>query len=563
MSFRHIRRFTEQLEASEGFLHSESSSDEAESKYPSTPLTFQQINLSLDSDSSTDELPVAKAQSSELEPGQSILSDPPPFCQKKKKRKGSKKNPAKLELQTRDKQQTESVWITNSAEQSHRFTILPQRFDYKDEEEFLKNFTPLKGRKRKSLRLGSVVPFLATWSGLPLKGFNITSSFSSQHASYGRYVYNESYSALTTEFYNLCQHRNEEKIIAFLEKHPYHVESLFRLAFLMRIKEGDPHIYCELIERGLYLLTHCTHPGFDFYSKKAHLSYRVYQNRSFHLFLFVHMLNLEDRCCYKACLECCKLLLNLDPSDPLGVLCWFDFFCIKSKAYKLLVEFVDSDENNFLKSLPNMRFSYAISQHYLQNIDASASLTAALVDFPAFFSVLSKKVNGLVPYDVIQHPLFCVDETKVSPVLVTLIGIYVTKLKFLLRNEDILNLFLSSARTCMRLYDGGLAIPTPGLKKFTTYPKSILRYSYLTYYSDPHVDKDMAHQGIVVFPNDPYSPKKGANPYVLPVLLVCVYGVKTKSQSINEPSEDPFLALIFAVVSRIYNIVCTLLRRIY
>lgn len=46
--------------------------------------------------------------------------------------------------------------------------------------------------------------------------------------------------------------------------------------------------------------------------------------------LFRHIQQLNKRGCVRTAFECCKLLLSLDKSDPLGTLCMIDYLAIRA-----------------------------------------------------------------------------------------------------------------------------------------------------------------------------------------------------------------------------------------
>ncbi|KAF1742366.1 hypothetical protein MXB_1799 [Myxobolus squamalis] len=94
-----------------------------------------------------------------------------------------------------------------------------------------------------------------------------------------KYLYDQKYCDLTQEFYDLCQLHNEELLMSLLKNNQHHVESLYRLAFLLRFKNDEADLYNELIERALHILHESKSLDFNFCRKNVQLLYNVYENR--------------------------------------------------------------------------------------------------------------------------------------------------------------------------------------------------------------------------------------------------------------------------------------------
>ena len=59
---------------------------------------------------------------------------------------------------------------------------------------------------------------------------------------------------------------------------------------------------------------------------------KVESNRHLFRALFMHVQRLSRRGCLKTAFECCKFLLSLDTTDPLGTLCMIDYLAIRAGA---------------------------------------------------------------------------------------------------------------------------------------------------------------------------------------------------------------------------------------
>ncbi|KAF0987576.1 hypothetical protein HZS_5150, partial [Henneguya salminicola] len=425
--------------------------------------------------------------------------------------------------------------VSISSEKTSFLKINHKNLNYMAEDaKLLSNFSALNKQKLNTLKF-SIVPFRADWDFVKLKGISMKMNSKTNSGSYWKFVYDTAYCDLTHEFYDLCQFHDEESLMRLMNQNPHHVESLFRYGFLLRIKDDDPNVYIELIERALYIFEKSRHINFNFYDPMFHLSYTVYENRTFLMCLFVHILNLEDKCCYIACLEYCKLLLCLDPSDPLGVLCFFDFFCIKSKAYESFLEFYESNQRYDLKSMPNMRFSYALANYILKNDElGSLAIQSALIDFPDIFSLAAKISSISVPKDIASHPFFT-NKENCAIVTSSILGLYVGKMKFLLRNAEVFACYFIRFLIFSR--------PTPeGVCKDMMSMKICLNRKFEKY-SDSNIDREMSNLSMNILINDPFPPLKSSNMFVRPISL---------SANMNQPNADPLVEFVYRITQNIY-----------
>ncbi|XP_051513294.1 transcription factor 25 isoform X3 [Myxocyprinus asiaticus] len=120
-------------------------------------------------------------------------------------------------------------------------------------------------------------------------------------------------------------------------------------------------------ERALYCFECAFHPVFSLTSGTSRLDYRRPENRAFYLALFKHVMFLEKRGCPRTALEYCKLILSLDPDDdPLCMLLFFDFLCLRCREYNTLIRLYEEWEvHRNLSQLPNFAFSVALSYYQL------------------------------------------------------------------------------------------------------------------------------------------------------------------------------------------------------
>jgi hypothetical protein len=107
--------------------------------------------------------------------------------------------------------------------------------------------------------------------------------------------------------------------------------------------------------------------------------------------------------CNRTALELCKLLLSLDPSDPLFILLAIDYYALRAEQYAFLFRLEAEHPNaTLVRSLPNLAFSLAYAQRELErsraapkstNRSSSDLLQRALLAFPAALAPLLRKAN--------------------------------------------------------------------------------------------------------------------------------------------------------------------------
>lgn len=92
----------------------------------------------------------------------------------------------------------------------------------------------------------------------------------------------------------------------------------------------------EMLQRCLYALEMAWHPSFSPATASCRLPYSQEQNRPLFAALFKHMQALSRRGLHTTAFEVAKLLLMLDPDDPMGVMLCIDYFALRAHAYTWL-----------------------------------------------------------------------------------------------------------------------------------------------------------------------------------------------------------------------------------
>ncbi|KAL3195416.1 hypothetical protein MRX96_015877 [Rhipicephalus microplus] len=186
------------------------------------------------------------------------------------------------------------------------------------------------------------------------------------------FEHTKSYQAIQFQFLDAVETFNPDNIVALLNQHPYHVDSLIQFSDVCKMSE-DLQMAAELIERALYFMETCFHSLFNVTQGNCRLDYRRSENRSFFLALFKHLNFVGQRGCSRTALEFCKVLLGLDPdTDPLCVTLLLDYYAIRAEQYQYLVRlYREWDAERNLCQLPNFAFSVPLALFHMAQAGAS------------------------------------------------------------------------------------------------------------------------------------------------------------------------------------------------
>lgn len=224
-----------------------------------------------------------------------------------------------------------------------------------------------------ALRPGALITPRETWprpdGGLTLQSVGPDSS--------GNPTFQLSFSSgyqAVQELYEECQATfDPNAVAALLRSHPFHIDALLTMADVYRAMAENAYAD-EMIERCVYALEMGWPPGF-MAAATAGTARVVFEERNEALFvgLFRYVQALGRRGLHRTALEVCKLLLQLDSDDPMGVLQTIDYFAVRSGQYDFLQRFVEGqgagvDSASVL--LPNMVFSLALAKWYQEQHDA-------------------------------------------------------------------------------------------------------------------------------------------------------------------------------------------------
>ncbi|CAH0514222.1 unnamed protein product [Peronospora belbahrii] len=226
------------------------------------------------------------------------------------------------------------------------------------------------------------------------------------------------YKKLQEEF-ELLQRTHDPNLIGqFLQRHPYHIDSLLTMSEVFQ-HHGQMDHATDCIKRCMYVLELAWADQFNVSKGNCRMDIQTEHNAGFFKALFLLMKQVGRRGCMRSAFETAKLLLSLDPQgDPMHVLLAIDYYALTSRQCQFLVDLFDSktpvvdrfsssDTTTKKKSdtkasqgaadtvavLPNLQFSLALAHFFSGNeTNAIDQLAAALLKFPTILKPLLEKI---------------------------------------------------------------------------------------------------------------------------------------------------------------------------
>lgn len=236
-----------------------------------------------------------------------------------------------------------------------------------------------KGR-RKILRKGTIITPRDHWTkfegGLSMEYLGMENG-----RKLFEYKYSVAYQDVQNQYDSLANTHDPNTLVVLLQYHPYHVDTLLTVSELYQ-HMGEAQVAGELLEKALYALECAWHPFFKPAEGNCCLKFAHEPNKPFFLALFRFAQNLSRRGCHRTSLQCAKLLLALDDSDPLGALQAIDYYALRAKEFQWLLRMPEEylDGQCTLALYPNFAFSLALAKHKLETDAGSSTHTGEKSD---------------------------------------------------------------------------------------------------------------------------------------------------------------------------------------
>ncbi|CAL5228630.1 g11796 [Coccomyxa viridis] len=197
-------------------------------------------------------------------------------------------------------------------------------------------------QRRTPLKMGKLITPRVTWpsfdAGLSMETFGTTP----EGVQLFRYVHSTAYRGIQALFEQCQASMDPNSIAQLLAHHPYHIDALLAMFELYRAT-GQHEQADELLQRCLYALEMALHPFFQWGEPNCRIPFEEESNRPLFAALFKHMQGLSRKGLHATAFEVAKVLMLLDPDDPMGAIFCIDYFALRSQNYRWLQRFGSGD----------------------------------------------------------------------------------------------------------------------------------------------------------------------------------------------------------------------------
>jgi hypothetical protein len=388
-----------------------------------------------------------------------------------------------------------------------------------------------KARGRPHVRPSLLVTAKPTWPSASRTGLSMRPIASDSPGQWFTLDHSPQYQAVQLRFLAAVESLNPDQIVALLNAHPMHIDSMLQLSDICKMGE-DTAMAAELVERTLYALEAAFHPCFNLAAGSCHLDYRRQENRALFIALYRHLHFVGARACYRTALELCKVLLSLDPlEDPLAIVLLVDFYALRARQYEWLVALHTAwDPERNLSQLPNMAYSVALAAFHLSlgkdtpdragaTVRADGLLQEALFAFPSVLLPLLDKCS-IEPHPGLMAEQYFLDSRGESPALATLCTLYVCRSFHCWKEPELLPwLERNVAAVLARLARGdrrALQSREERAARYQGLPRNIHRHVVMAEHKEAlaHLPPDLKEANTVAY--DPLQPLNSINTYISP-----------------------------------------------
>jgi len=319
-------------------------------------------------------------------------------------------------------------------------------------------------------------PYREQWANYRSEGLYMVSSGimdASSRMSEFSFAWKDDYEQANFDFEIAVSSHDPNRLFHVLTRYPWHLETLLRISELYHYS-GQAQESSEILERCLYACERAWHPNFVGAASKglAHLDFSLAENKPMFESLFRHVIALTRRGCHKTALECGKLLLGLDHTDPKGALCMLSYFALRSGEEQWLLDFADTfgerrwvndkwESHGSLLNFPDWAYSKAMALYTTaKDIQtADKALVSAMLYHPYAWTATLWKLEAAVSGDkewqeILAHEHFDFANSALeSRSLEHLSEIFATRHHLLWRPDQILSWAKRVARTTIKLVD--------------------------------------------------------------------------------------------------------------
>ncbi|XP_068633046.1 ribosome quality control complex subunit TCF25 isoform X2 [Battus philenor] len=207
---------------------------------------------------------------------------------------------------------------------------------------------------------------IQTNNGIPMSGgLSMIRLANKNDGVYFKFNHSKNYQIAHLSFLLVSDHRFTNPQFSPHDNTYKHMEAMLEIADSLFFK-NECLIASNIIESIIYQMQSAVHPHFRISDTMCRLEYRYIENRAFHIALLKYAYIVSNRACHRTALEICKVLMNLDQSDPLAVAFVIDTFAIRAREYEWLVNAIEYlNKEKSASSMFNMAYSHALAKYHL------------------------------------------------------------------------------------------------------------------------------------------------------------------------------------------------------
>ncbi|CAH2035312.1 unnamed protein product, partial [Iphiclides podalirius] len=224
----------------------------------------------------------------------------------------------------------------------------------------------------------------------PVAGLSMVLMERTDDATYFSFRHSRHYREAHIEFLKATDHRFIDPMFLKLGEKYKHVEAQLEMADYIFLKE-QYSLGGNMIEKIIYQMECAFHPLFHLGDMSTRLEYKYIENRAFYVAVLKYIHMLSNRACHRTALELAKMLMNLDPTDPLAVIFVIDVLAIRAREFEWLIKAIDFWRGERgAGDMFNMQYSYALAYYHLarqgkegfEESKAEEMLQEAIMNFP-------------------------------------------------------------------------------------------------------------------------------------------------------------------------------------
>ncbi|KAL0852259.1 hypothetical protein ABMA28_000469 [Loxostege sticticalis] len=283
--------------------------------------------------------------------------------------------------------------------------------------------------------------------------------------SYFTFDHNREYQKRHQHFLEMMSHED----VLPLDDNRTHIAGLLQSADDM-FRAEEYTAANNLLEEIISYLHYVAHPCFNLTDQSIRLEYKYMENRPFHIAVLKYCHMLTNKACHRTALELAKLLLNLDPSDPLAIIYVIDAIALRAREHQWLIDVIDYwKKERDAGYLFNIQYSYAMAHFHVAKKNKSNDYSRAdelVQDAMLHYPTVAARLFENCKQDcanVTNHPYFSLSGEDKFPEKIKTAMIFHAKLVcWRWREPEVMQWFLRNANEVVRKLDNDPVVKKRG-----------------------------------------------------------------------------------------------------